>query len=533
MRGHFCLVLHAHLPFVRSPEHEDFLEEDWLYEALTECYLPLLRAFERLSADDVPFRVALTLTPTLVSMLRDDLLMRRYSRRLDRLVDLAGREVRRTRGDAVYAALAAFYRERFTQVRADFHDRYLGDVVGAFRRLQEDGHVEIMASAATHAFLPALTVNPEAIRAQIATGIASHRATFDRPPSGFWLPECGYFPGVETPLAREGIRFTVVESHAVTDATPRPRYGVFAPLATESGVAAFGRDPESSLQVWSAEHGYPGDPDYREFYRDIGYDLPVEDIRPFLLPTGGRRHTGIKYHRVTGRTPKKAPYDRDAALARARQHAKAFVASREAQFARLAQLMGPRRPVVVAPFDAELFGHWWFEGPEFLEAFVREAARSEAFELVSPSDHLEAESRVQVAAMPLSSWGEGGYASVWVDDSNTWIYPDLYEAERSMARLATEAGRETDPVRVRALNQATRELMLAEASDWAFILKARTATTYAARRVREHLAGFRCLRDGLRAGRIDPKELVRLEQRDNLFPDIDYRVYTPATTRRG
>jgi 1,4-alpha-glucan branching enzyme len=528
MRGHFCLILHAHLPFVRHPEHDDFFEEGWLYEAVIDCYLPLLDVLGRLASDEVPYRIALSLTPTLVSMLRDELLMQRCGRWLDRLVDLANREVKRTQNEPSVAPLARFYRERFETARANFRERHLGDLVGAFRRFQEDGRVEILASAATHAFLPVLATNPSAVRAQIAVGVAEYRSTFGCNPIGFWLPECGYYPGVENLLTREGVSYVVVDSHAITHAVPRPRYGVFAPLLTGAGVAAFGRDPASSLRVWSADHGFPGHADYREFHRDIGYDLSPEALRPFVLPTGARRPTGIKYQRVTGPGRAKETYRRDEAVAQARADAREFVAERAKQFMRLSELMGPRRPVLVAPFDAELFGHWWYEGPEFLEGFIREAT-SANFDLVTPSDHLQAEPVVQRASLPLSSWGEGGYSATWLDDSNQWIYPRLYSAIRKMEQLAADFPDERNPLRRRALKQAARELMLAESSDWAFILKAGTTAAYARRRVEEHLGNFETLHRAILRGQIVEQQLVELETRDNLFPDLDYRMNHPLS----
>jgi len=533
MRGHFCLILHAHLPFVRHPEHDDFLEEGWLYEAVAECYLPLISVLEGLRADEIPVRIALTLTPTLGSMLRDPLLRSRCVRWLDRLVDLAAREVRRNRADPALQALAKFHFDRFERARSDFQNRFLGDLVGAFRRFQDEGALEILASAATHAYLPLWQTRSEAVRAQVSLGIQQYRGVFGRDPKGFWLPECGYFPGVEEFLRKEGIRYFVVDSGAILDAEPSPRYGVFAPLATSNRVAAFGRDPQTSIQVWSAEEGFPGHPDYREFYRDIGFDLPPEQVSTFVLPTGIRRATGIKYHRVTGGAGEKAPYDRGVAVAQAQAHAREFVASRTDQFRRLSALMGPRRPVVVAPFDAELFGHWWFEGPEFLDAVIRESAGSDAFELATPTDHLESAPVLQEAALSLSSWGEGGYSAVWLDRANAWMYPRLFSATRQLADFVGRNGTELNATRQRALRQAARELLLAQSSDWAFMLKAGTTAAYAQRRVSEHLANFSKLQSGLASGRIDGGALERMESRNNLFPALDPGLFAADAHKAG
>lgn len=528
MKGCLSIVLHAHLPFVRHPEYEDFLEEDWLYEAISETYLPLLDTFDGLVRDGVPFRVTLTLTPPLVSMLRDELLMARYARRLDKLCELAGKEVERTRGDAAFSGIARFYAEHFNHLRWLFHERFQRDLVGAFKSLQDGGYVDIVTCCATHGFLPLMQQTPEAVRAQIQVAANHYRTHFGRDPVGIWLAECGYFPGVERVLAAEGIRYFFVDTHSVTDATPRPVNGVYAPLFTESGVAAFARDPESSQQVWSAETGYPGDPAYREFYRDIGWDLDLDYIRPYIQATGERKNTGLKYFRITGRgAGEKQPYDPAAARARADAHAANFMFNRQRQFEWLSSQMQGQTPIVVSPYDAELYGHWWFEGPWFLDALFRRCAREqETFRMATPADYLRENPENQLATPAQSSWGENGYANVWLNSTNDWIYPHLHNAAKRMVELARDFPDAHDLQR-RALNQAARELLLAQSSDWAFIMKTGTMVEYAVRRTKEHVLRFLRLHDGLRSGHLDEQWLSFVEEKNNIFPEMDYRVYRP------
>jgi 1,4-alpha-glucan branching enzyme len=525
--GYVSLHLHAHLPFVRHPEYEDFLEEDWLYEGISETYLPLLAVFDRLADEGIPFRISLTMTPPLVAMLRDDLLMSRYARRLDSLCELADKEVHRTRNDGTFHALALHYQQEFRQLRALFTDRYRRDLVGAFRRLEDAGRLEIITCAATHAFLPLFQHYPEAVRAQVSVAATHHRRHFGRDPAGIWLPECGYYPGLDAFLGEQNIRFFFVDTHGIADATPRPRYGVYAPVYTPTGPAAFGRDPESSMQVWSAENGYPGDADYREFYRDVGWDLDQEYVRPYIQPTGQRKNVGIKYYRITGRTANKEPYDPARARERAAAHAGNFMFNRERQIEHLASRMGGVRPIVVSPYDAELYGHWWYEGPTFIDSLVRKVAHDQhVFRLATPGDYVRENPEQQIATPPLSSWGSGGYAGVWLDGSNDWIYRHLHKATERMIALARDYPRPTEVER-RALDQAAREVLLAQSSDWAFIMKTGTMVDYAIRRTKEHVLRFTRLHDQIRAGTIDEPWLKSAEERDNIFPEIDYRVYAP------
>ncbi len=528
MRGYLSIVLHAHLPFVRHPEHEDFLEEDWLYEAVSETYLPLLQVFDRLTDEQVPFRITLTLTPPLVTMLRDELLMGRYAKRLDQLCELAEKEVHRTRTDARFGKVATFYRDHLNGLRHAFHHRYHRDLVSAFRRLQDAGSLEIITCCATHGFLPLMQTEPMAVRAQVTVAANHYRQIFGRNPNGIWLSECGYYPGVEKILAQEGIRFTFLDTHGITHASPRPIHGVYAPIFTEAGVAAFGRDPESSQQVWSAESGYPGDPVYREFYRDVGWDLDLDYVRPYIQPNGERKNTGLKYFRITGKTSHKEPYDPDAARERAAQHAANFMFNRERQIEHLAGQMGGRKPIVVAPYDAELYGHWWFEGPMFLDFLIRKSAYDQdVYRLATPAEYLRENPENQVCAPPMSSWGERGYANMWLDGSNDWIYRHLHQCAGRMVELA-KTYEDASGLQRRALNQAARELLLAQSSDWAFIMKTGTMVEYAVRRTREHVLRFLRLDDQLRSGNLDEGWLSHVEGKNNIFPEIDYRVYRPA-----
>ncbi len=524
MNGTLAMVLHAHLPYVRHPEHRYHLEENWLYEAVTATYLPLLEVFRGLARDRVPFRITMSMSPPLVGMLRDDLLKTRTAAFLDRLIKLGEQERRRTQGDPTFNKIAGFYHDRFQRLRGLYQD-LRGDVVDGFRQLADDGLLEIVTVGATHGFLPNIREH-KARRAQIQVAVDQHVRHFGRHPRGIWLPECGYTDGVEELLADAGLRFFFVDSHALGLGRPRPPFGTAAPVFTRSGVAAFGRDIESAKQVWSADEGYPGDPVYRDFYRDVGFDRPLDEIREFIHPDGIRIHTGYKYFRVTGRVDlaDKQPYDPDAAVARAYEHGANFVFNRQHQARWLASRMD-RPPIIISPYDAELYGHWWFEGPLFLDAVCRRCAENPDVLMQTPAEYLEAQPVNAVCDVSPSSWGDGGYSSVWIDGTNDWIYRHQHRAEVRMAELAAEHSNGTSDLVRRALNQAARELLLLQSSDWAFILKTRTAMGYATSRVKAHVARFRRLDREISSGRIDEGWLADLERRDNVFPDLDFRVY--------
>ena len=526
-QGFLALILHAHLPYVRHPEWDHFLEEDWLYEAIHETYLPLLDMLHRLADDGVPFALTLTLTPPLCHMLRDPLLQERYTRHLARLVALAQSEVGRTRDDDALRDVTRLYADRLGKAQHDWEARWQRDLVGAFAALQERGVIEIITSAATHGFLPLMETEPEAVRAQIFLARDHYREMFGRDPRGIWLPECAYTASLDAVLQEAELRWFVLDSHGLMFGSPRPRYAIYAPCFTPAGPAAFGRDRESSRQVWSAEAGYPGDPAYRDFYKDIGFELPHDYLRPFLGADGQRKFTGLKYSRITGRTANKEPYRREWAMAAVEAHASHFMAQRAQQFATLRGHMNVD-PIIVSPFDAELFGHWWFEGVEWLELFIRKAAYDQhEFTFTTPSRYLATHETAQIVEPSSSSWGDKGYWGVWLEEANAWIYPHLHAAAKRMTELARHfTARETLPPSIdRALRQMARELLLAQSSDWAFLMKTGTARDYAAKRTKDHILRFTRLYDQTRAESLDEPFLANCEWRDNIFPHLDWRHY--------
>jgi 1,4-alpha-glucan branching enzyme len=336
---------------------------------------------------------------------------------------------------------------------------------------------------------------------------------------------------VEEMLKEAGVRFFFVDSHGILLSTPRPRYGIFAPVYCPSGVAAFGRDMESSKSVWSSEEGYPGDYRYREFYRDIGFDLDMDYIKPYIHQGMGiRKNTGIKYYRVTSKRidlSDKQPYDRDSAMAVADAHAGNFMFNREGQIKHLYGVMGGKRPIVISPYDAELYGHWWYEGPEWLDLVLRKIAYDSPFiELTTPYEYLQEHPVNQVATPSFSSWGYKGYAEFWLDGSNDWIYPHLHKAADRMVELANRFKGETrDSIMRRVLNQSARELLLAQSSDWAFIMKTGTTVEYAVKRTKEHIGNFNKIYESILSNSIDLEWLSKIESKNNIFPEIDYEVY--------
>jgi 1,4-alpha-glucan branching enzyme len=559
----FALVLHTHLPMVinhgRWPHGSD-----WLSEATFECYLPLLRTIQRLVADGISPKWTINISPVLAEQLASP----EYQQELQFYVDNCRRSCADSRahfekqGDRAITALTAFW-EQFYGEMWELHQSLKGDIPGAFADLQRGGHVELITCAATHGYLPLLS-REESIHLQLRTAVETHRRHFGVAPRGIWLPECAYRPryewtpptgrdrgrerrlrpGIEEMLAAHGLEYFIVDHHLVaggqpvypyrdffklpgdlvveTPRTPRQRprtpYSPYV-VASRGGSAqavAFIRDPKSTLQVWSRDVGYPGDPAYLEFHKK---HFPG----------------GLRFWRVTdpsGDLGKKAVYDPVAAAQQAKRHAEHFVGLVRKT---LEDADGKRPALVCSPYDAELFGHWWFEGPLWLEHTTRAlagvgvvpATLAEALDAVPPRETL---------ALPEGSWGEGGDHRVWLNRDTEWTWDRLYSAETEWVQHLVQLD-DAGPDLRRVAAQAARELLLLEASDWQFLITTWAARDYAERRVAEHYAAFKQLSEiarHLRAGEPlahDTAELVRrLERQDFCFPDLDpaWAVGQPA-----
>ncbi|MEY4504449.1 MAG: hypothetical protein RL154_743 [Pseudomonadota bacterium] len=508
MQGYWIPVLHSHLPFVKHPEYDYFLEEHWLFEAISETYIPLLRRFKELHDSGVNFKITVSVTPPLAEMLSDGNLMDKYIKHLDKIVGLCDKEIERNKDSEEYLKLASFYREFFLSTKEFFTGFLRYNVLNGYKYFQDLGLIEVITCGATHGFLPLLAVNPKAVDVQIKLAVQTHEKHFGRKPNGIWLPECAYFDGLDAVLAKYDIKFFIMDSHGLLYGKPTPKYGVFAPIYTPNGVAAFARDPESSKKVWSSKEGYPGDFCYRDFYRDIGYDLDFEYIKDYICPDGSRVFTGLKYHKVTSESEHKEAYD--PYIAKQIEHIASFM---------------DRPPCITSPYDAELYGHWWFEGPDFLAEMFKEIDKYKAFQAVTPMEYLRLQNSNQVISPNPSSWGDKGYYDVWINSGNDWIYRHLHFMADVMCEQSVAHQYDADHTQTRVLNQMAKELLLAQSSDWAFLMTTQTAVEYSVKRTKSHIAAFNKLLNMLESNDYNFELLEELERRDSIFYGLDFRIF--------
>ena len=526
VKGYVNFVLHAHLPYIHHPESEDYLEEEWLYEAISECYIPLLLNYKKLEDEHVNFRITMTMTPPLLNMLDNKLLQERYIKYLEKHIELCEKEVKRTVYNDRVNNLSKYYLDRYTNDLHYYKDVWNCDLISVFKHFQDAGYLEIITCGATHGYFPILYVNEKTVRAQIAVGVQTYEKFFGRKPRGIWLPECGYIPEADKYLKEFGIDYAMVETHGVLYADPTPIYGTYAPIVSHGGLIAFARDLESSRQVWSSINGYPGDFNYREFYRDIGYDEDYEYIKPYIAHNGARVNTGIKYYRITGKDCPKDYYDVRWAMDSAEKQAGHFLDCRKAQIDHLSSYMDVP-PIINCPYDAELYGHWWYEGPYWLYVLFKKIYYDECnFELITPSEYIDRFPNMQVSTPCRSSWGANGYSEVWLNQTNDYAHRHLHKAGDRMCELAREFPNEGDTLRRQALNQCARELLLAQSSDWLFIITTGTMVEYAHKAIKDHIGRFTKLYHQNKKDKIDAKFVLDVFNKDDIFPEIDYMVYS-------
>jgi len=536
--GKIHLLLHAHLPFVREPAYDRFLEENWFFEAMAETYLPIVQMLCRLQSRGVPGTLNLSVSSSLLAMLTDPLLLRKFTRHLHMQMELLEKEKERARGnDEVLPVVDFYYRREVALI--DFWERDCKcEIVPALKRLEESGKLSLLTCVGTHPFLPAYQSDTEAVRLQLGVTVRAFESAFGRKPRGLWLPECGYYEGLDSILAKFGFEYFFVETHGVLLSKPAPKYGVFSAIRTPAGLYCMGREQSSSMEVWSRRTGYPGHPEYREFFKDIAYERDRNYLGEYFMAGETPIETGLKYCRITGSEDKQIyrPWN---AMRLAEDHARLFVANREATVTELLPKMEGNKVSILCPYDAELFGHWWFEGPEFIERMFERAAGSGTVEMASVERTI-AEQKSREAAEPalaqarrpaFSSWGEGGFGEVWMNDEVSWVYPLFFRMramQKSLKKAVAQSRKNAKLYSLgrRYLAQVAREILLFQASDWAFMIHNKSAADYARARLNEHSRNVEMLYASATAAlsgivkRPDTSLLQELENKDNLFPWI-------------
>lgn len=535
--GAFVLVFHSHLPHVL--EHNR-LEEEWLLEAVAESYLPLIQIFSQLSLRGISPKVTIGLTPVLLEQLADSRFAPKFLAYVEQKVRSADEDQRffTRRNETHLARLANLWGEFYRRTAVFFVGDLSSNTIGVLRRLQSKGELELLASAATHAYLPLLGLD-NSVRTQIEIGTASYRRHFDTPPRGFWLPECAYRPagqwtpplddveglpstrrsGIDQLLAAAGLQYFIVDARQLRSSAPDfvrhspcRLHWVDGRDTASAPVALFTRDFETTARVWQHDTGYPGDPAYLEFHKKQG-------------------DGGLRYWRITDRRADlayKQPYVPEWAFAQVRTHAAQFVQVLRERLRNHWQQTG-ERGVVIAAFDTELFGHWWFEGPQWVSELLRQIHVDGDITLTTCQEYLRQSPPQRTVQLNESSWGDGGDHRVWWQAGTRQLWRQVYQAEVDMQRLTQQLSEKTHgPQLARIVQQCGRELLLLQSSDWPFMISTGNTADHARERFALHSRNFQwchALAERSLAGEPPSEEeshrLEAMERQDMLFPKLD------------
>ena len=522
--GSACIVLHGHMPYVLH--HGSWPHgEEWLYEAAAETYLPLLTAVEECAALNGNPRLTIGLTPILLEQLAHPHFRQGFQSYLQDRFERAedDRHEFERSGHLHMAWLATLWEQFYTHLSQQF-SKIHEDIPGAFKKHALAGRVELLTSAATHGYMP-LLLEDSSIRSQLRAGLAASERVLGFRPGGIWLPEGAYRPagpwnpaaswggtrsraGLERLVAEEGLTHFFVDSHLIDGGSSPVHEPVWIQGDYRNGspTAAFARDLHICKQVWCGFVGYPANGTYLEFHKRYS----------------PRR--GLRYWKITNCKSglgEKDLYYPDDVPGKLHEHVQHFCGQVKRRLYDYHAQTG-REGVVVACFDAELFGHWWFEGPRFLRDVMLTLNADPDVNLCTAKDYLQARPPERWVSLREGSWGEGGDHRVWSNQNLRWLWEMEYRSESVFGKLTYNLPWREQPALKQLLEKAGRELLLLQASDWPFVISRRQAPDYGIKRFAQHVSRFDTLTDLAEEAAENPEVLRRLDKVQKLeLQEID------------
>lgn len=497
LKAKLLIILHAHLPYIRIPDKKFPMQELWLYQALTESYIPLILIFQDLINNNIDFKITISLSPTLLSMLGDNYYKSKYKEYLDTLLNISNENT----GNFESISASNGFSKRVKKINT-FWNNINGKIINEFRKLSADNRINIITTSATHALLPMYRDRPDFIESQIKTGLRTFKALMDYSPEGFWLPEMAYSANLDKIMNSCRIRYTFLDAHSVYHtAEPAPN-GNFFPSISSNNVIIFPRELILSNIIWSASSGYPGDPRYREFHFDYTYSLPESLLAKYNID---KIPFGLKIYSITGGNEPKKFYNASEAAAAVNEHACDYLTKINNRASEIAGHID-RTPVFTLPFDAELFGHWWYEGPEFLKLLMEKISASDDIELMHPMDIYDESLGTIIPGE--SSWGREGYFKSWISPECSRIYPEIAGLYKRLMNVNSGSHRTAEL-------HALKEIFLASASDWTFLISNNSSKDYAKMRLYDHLNSASLIIESLENGRVN-KDFI--SERQKLYP---------------
>lgn len=524
-RKKLVLVIEAHQGYLRNSSAEGSFSarNSILFSAITDTYIPMLNMFCRLEKDGIPFKIALVISPVLCSLLSDPYIHEQYISHLDSLIALGKSETERQKS-AGCAEQAASCLAAIEQAKHDFTQTYGCNLLETVQRFVRKGCIELIPTAATYAYLPHYADFPEAVNAQIETGLYSQRQFFGDSGEGFWLPYMGWAKDLDRAIRSYGQNYALVDARALLFSKECPETGIFSPVRTRTSLALFGCDPDTPRDI-AGENGFSSGEAYRSQNHDIGFELQTEEAEAFFGKGEARIQTGYKYwsNASDDRTP--VPYCAEEARKQIIKDAIQFYESKLKKLDEAAEYMKEENAVLVCAIPAELLGQTWHEGVEWLENVIRCADAKKGFDFELCRNLIENQfSLPKISPYPCSSNGLG-YGEDLLDSTNSWMMRYVRKATDRMIDLTGRFPSETS-LKERLLNMAAKQVLLAQSGEWPMMIHDGKFPGHAEELFKEEILSFSKVFDSLASNTVSTEWLTLCEKRNALFPWLNYRIFS-------
>ncbi|MCR4790517.1 MAG: DUF1957 domain-containing protein [Treponemataceae bacterium] len=509
----------AHKGYYKSFDDKNFSKNQILFYAISQTYLPLLNMFANLEADGVPFKMGMTISPTLCAQLSNPIMQQNYINWLDRLIALGEKEVERYPEGSQKNILARQYLKKAKQDKIDYVETFDKNLLSRFSYYAKRGNLELFATCATYAFMPHIADFSEALNAQIEEGLLSHKHFFDFAPEGFYLPHLGYTNGIEKNLRAYGLNYTIIDSKGLLFADPEPKMGIFSPVRSESSFAFFACDSRIDHEILGKK-GFMNKAAYRNQQKDIGYDSKLEDLSDFLEDSSERFQTGFKYS-----ANDESDYDFSKAKDELKKDAHEFVEKRLETLNKAEEFCDGQDISLVCNFDADLLGERWYEGIDWLEMVFRELAKTNEITNDNFGDITKEQYQLESVKPAFSASESMGYGEILLDNTNDWMIRYLRKNTERMIDLADRFSEKTG-LKSRALNLAAKEVLLSQSSDWPLMIHDKNFPDFAKDQFIKSINGFSTVYESLGSNSISTEWMTNLEREHDLFPWTNYMIFS-------
>lgn len=525
MSKNLIFVVVCHQGYIRhvADEKKYALQNDILFSSISKTYLPLLSLFRKFESEKLSFKIGMVFSPSLCSLLSDPVVQEQYIEWLDKRIALGESEIARLKDceDVLLLRNAELAFEKAKKDKEDFCEVYNQNLLAAFNSFSDKGYIELFATCGTYALLSHYGDMKEVLDAQIEVGLFSHRYYFGSKPAGFYLPFLGFTEGIDSILKSYGFQYSIVDNRSVLFSDNLPFDGIFSPVRCEnSSYCLFAQDCDSPDDIQL----FKNNPLYKNIDKDIAFELSDSELQKssFLEEGYARVPSGFKYW--SNENDANTVYDNEKALEQVKKDAESFITQKNEKLSKAESLMKDKSPSLVCVVDAKTLGQEWAEGIDFFEAVIRKAGESE-INLSSCEDIVENVYLLQ-KIKPYTGSSQGhGYGEDLLEASNDWMIRYTRKMSARMIDLSDRYPNETG-LKIRLLNLAAKELMLAQSGEWAVMLHEGIFPEYAAERFKDSIRAFMTVYDALGTNTVSTEWLTRMEKEYTIFPWMNFRIFS-------